>query len=186
MKSLIEDLLTLERVESERQASWAEVDFSVMVTDATEAQQSAAQLKHHTLSLTAENETLYVFGSSTQLRQSVANLISNAVKYTPDHGQIQVRLSQKEKRLIFEVQDNGYGISKERQQRLFHRFYRAHEPGTDHISGTGLGLSLVKTVIERHGGEVWVHSEPGIGSTFGFWLPLSTALRPPVNGDKGA
>jgi signal transduction histidine kinase len=186
MKSLIEDLLTLERVESERQVSWTDLDFGAMVADAVEAQQSAAQLKNHALSLVTENDTLYVFGSSTQLRQAVANLISNAIKYTPEHGQIQVRLSQKEKRLIFEVQDNGYGISKERQQRLFHRFYRAHEPGTDHIPGTGLGLSLVKTVIERHGGEVWVHSEPGIGSTFGFWLPLSTALHPPVSEEKTA
>ncbi len=82
------------------------------------------------------------------------------------------------------MQDNGYGISKERQQRLFQRFFRAHEPGTDHISGTGLGLSLVKTVIERHGGEVWVHSESSIGSTFGFWLPLAALPLEPGEAGK--
>lgn len=81
------------------------------------------------------------------------------------------------KRLIVEVQDNGYGISKERQARLFQSFYRAHEPGTEHITGTGLGLSLVKSVIEQHGGEVGVTSEAGVGSTFTLWLPLAAALR---------
>lgn len=177
MRSLIDDILTLERVESERRASWTELDFSQLVQNTVEGQRSAAELKKHSLTLTAVDTPLFVFGSQTQLREAVTNLIDNALKYTPENGQIQVRLLHKERRLIFEVQDNGYGISKERQQRLFHRFYRARQPGTDHISGTGLGLSLIKTVIERHGGEVWVHSEPGIGSTFGFWLPLATSLN---------
>jgi signal transduction histidine kinase len=82
-----------------------------------------------------------------------------------------VTSSDVDNRVLFEVQDNGYGISEEKQARLFERFYRAQEPGTDHIPGTGLGLSLVKTVIERHGGEVWVRSKLGVGSTFGCWLP---------------
>lgn len=173
MKALIEDLLTLERVESERQSLWVDVDFAVLVREVVEAQRSASKLKNHTMTLLGDDRVLKIYGSQTQLRQAITNLVSNAIKYTPDNGLIQVRLSQKEKRLIFEVQDNGYGIAKDRQLRLFTRFYRALQPGTDHISGTGLGLSLVKTVAERHGGEVWVHSEPEIGSTFGMWLPLS-------------
>jgi len=84
---------------------------------------------------------------------------------------VKIRFTQADQRLQFSVQDNGYGISPERQARLFERFYRAREPGTDHIPGTGLGLSLVKTVVERHGGQVWFESEVGRGSTFGFWLP---------------
>ncbi len=109
----------------------------------------------------------------TQLRQAIANLIGNAVKYTPDEGRVDVRFAQGGQRLHFSVRDTGYGISPERQARLFERFYRAREPGTDHIPGTGLGLSLVKTVIERHGGQVWFESEVGAGSTFGFWLPAA-------------
>jgi len=178
MKSLIEDLLTLERVESERQMSWTEVNITTMVETVTEGLQSAANLKHHTLATQLEDKPYYVFGSATQLRQAISNLIENALKYTPDNGHIQVRLFAKNNRLTFEVQDNGFGIAPDRQKRLFQRFYRAHQPGTDHISGTGLGLSLVKTVIERHGGEVWVTSEPQVGSTFGFWLPLSLLVRP--------
>lgn len=174
MKILIDDLLTLEKVESERQSLWNEVNFGELVQDEVYGLISNAALKNHSLNLLPNSAPIRVLGSATQLRQAVSNLIGNAIKYTPDKGTIQVRLMQKDKRLIFEVQDNGYGISKERQARLFSRFYRAREPGTDHIGGTGLGLSLVKTIIERHGGEVWVHSEPGIGSTFGFWLPVVT------------
>ncbi len=171
MKSLIDDLLTLEKVESERQSSWVQLDFSQLVQDTYEVQLASAALKQQTLLLERDPDTLMVFGSSTQLRQAVSNLINNAIKYTPEEGQIIVRLRQINEQLRFEVEDNGYGIAPERQARLFQRFYRAKQPGTDHIPGTGLGLSLVKTVINRHGGEVWVKSVVGSGSTFGFWLP---------------
>ncbi|PJF36777.1 MAG: hypothetical protein CUN49_03645 [Candidatus Thermofonsia Clade 1 bacterium] len=173
MQTLIKDLLTLEKVESEREALWQEVDFTALVNAELEAQRNAALLKKHTLTAQLPSQSLHVRGSPAQLQRAVGNLIDNAIKYTPDGGLIQVRLTTKERRLIFEVQDNGYGISRERQERLFTSFYRAREPGTDHISGTGLGLSLVRTVVERHGGRVWVNSEAGIGSIFSFWLPLA-------------
>jgi signal transduction histidine kinase len=171
MKSLIEDLLTLERVDSERQLALREINLSELVHDVVEAQQLSADLQQQSLTVKTDSMDLWVAGSTTQLRQAMTNLISNGIKYTPANGRIDVKLRQEDSRLIFEVHDSGYGISKERQERLFQRFYRAHEPGTDHIAGTGLGLSLVKTVVERHGGNVWVESEPGKGSTFGLWLP---------------
>ncbi len=177
MKALIEDLLTLERVESERKSAWVEFDLGELILDVVEAQRSTADLKQHALSLKVDEGETKVVGNMTQLRQAMTNLIGNGIKYTPDHGYIQVRLKQQDKRVIFEVEDNGYGISQDKQQRLFQRFYRAQEPGTDHIPGTGLGLSLVKTVIENHGGEVWVKSEVGTGSTFGFWLPRADSAH---------
>jgi signal transduction histidine kinase len=172
MRMLIEDLLTLEKIESEREAGWQVVNFNELVAAELEAQRDAIALKRHTLTTQLPSTPLRVRGNASQLQRAIGNLIDNAIKYTPDGGLIQVRLSAKERRLLFEVQDNGYGISKERQERLFSSFYRAREPGTEHISGTGLGLSLVRTVIERHGGKVWVNSEAGIGSIFSFWLPL--------------
>ena len=177
MKALIEDLLTLERVESERKSAWIEFDLGELIMDVVEAQRSTADLKQHALSLKVDEGETKIVGNMTQLRQAMTNLIGNGIKYTPDHGYIQVRLKQQDKRVIFEVEDNGYGISPDKQERLFQRFYRAQEPGTDHIPGTGLGLSLVKTVIENHGGEVWVKSEVGVGSTFGFWLPRTDSAR---------
>ncbi|NDJ77135.1 MAG: GAF domain-containing protein [Chloroflexi bacterium] len=171
MQSLIDDLLTLERAESQRQSEWQTFDLGGLVVEVIEAVNTDVELKHHTLTLQREEGVPTVFGSVTQLRQAITNLIGNAVKYTPDEGQIEVRFGYHNDRLQFSVEDNGYGISPERQARLFERFYRAQEPGTDMIPGTGLGLSLVKTVVERHGGQVWFESEPGAGSTFGFWLP---------------
>ncbi|MBN1562643.1 MAG: GAF domain-containing protein [Anaerolineae bacterium] len=173
MRSLLEDLLTLERIESERESAWRKVDFSGVVLDVVEAQRSSAALKQQNLVLQRASDTPDVDGSETQLRQAVANLVGNAIKYTPEEGYVEVQLTYHNGRLQFQVEDNGYGISPERQSRVFERFYRAQEPGTDHIGGTGLGLSLVKTVIERHGGKVWFESSPGTGSTFGFWLPAA-------------
>lgn len=175
MKALIEDLLTLERLESERQTAWTPFSLSQLTHDVVEAQQDTAALKHQQLAVKIDDMNQWVRGNMTQLRQAITNLISNAIKYTPDNGRIEVRLTRQDQRVNFEVEDNGYGISQEKQSKLFQRFYRAHEPGTDHIPGTGLGLSLVKTVLERHGGEVWVKSELGKGSAFGFWLPAVEA-----------
>jgi signal transduction histidine kinase len=173
MRALLEDLLTLERIESERQGEWQPFDLGGLLVEVAEAQRSSAALKHQTLTLERPPNVPAMFGNVTQLRQAIANLVSNAIKYTPDEGRVEMRLEYEQGRLTFSVKDSGYGISPERQERIFERFYRAHEPGTEHIGGTGLGLSLVKTVIERHGGQVWFQSEPGMGSIFGFWVPAA-------------
>lgn len=175
MRALLEDMLTLERIESERQAEWQTFDFAGLVSEVIDSQQGGADLKQQALRVHQEGGTFPVHGSVTQLRQAAANLVSNAIKYTPQGGHIDVAVRTEKGRVVFSVTDDGYGISPERQARIFERFYRAREPGTEHISGTGLGLSLVKTVVERHGGQVWFSSAPGKGSTFGFWLPLAEA-----------
>lgn len=181
MRALLEDLLTLERIESDRQTDWQVFDFAGLVVEVVESQQGGATLKQQALRLLLpEAGTLAVRGSLTQLRQAAANLVSNAIKYTPQEGHIDVSVRLDQGRVMFSVTDDGYGISPERQARIFERFYRAREPGTEHISGTGLGLSLVKTVVERHGGQVWFTSAPGKGSTFGFWLPLAESPGPKV------
>ena len=175
MKALLEDLLTLERIESERQGEWEHFDLGGLLVEVIEAQQASAVLKHQVLTVERANNAPYVNGSVTQLRQAIANLVGNAVKYTPEDGHIQVRLKVESGRPVVEVEDDGYGISLDRQTRIFERFYRAREPGTDHIAGTGLGLSLVKTVVDRHGGQVWFRSSPGSGSLFAFSLPSASS-----------
>ena len=172
MKTLIDDLLTLERIESQREDDWQLFDLGGLVSEVVETLRGSAALKKQSLSLDHEQGLPLVFGNQIQLRQAISNLVDNAVKYTPEGGAIEVRLGLVGNRFDFSVADNGYGISAERQERIFERFYRAREPATDHIPGTGLGLSLVKAVVERHGGEVWFKSRLGEGSTFGFWLPV--------------
>jgi signal transduction histidine kinase len=111
-------------------------------------------------------------GDYRQLFQGITNLIGNAVKYTPENGKIEVRLSKQGNMVRFEVQDNGYGISEDGQKHLFQEFYRVRSAATAHIQGTGLGLSLVKAVIEAHGGKIWVVSKEGVGSTFFVEIPI--------------
>lgn len=126
-----------------------------------------------------------VRGYLQPLREAIANLVSNAMKYTPENGVITVRASMathdNHAEVRVEVEDNGLGIPLDRQDRLFEPFYRARQPGTEQISGTGLGLSMVKKVAEQHNGRVWFRSEPGVGSTFALALPaVEAAVKPSV------
>ena len=101
------------------------------------------------------------------------NLIDNAIKYTPEKGQIQVRLRTDAVDMILEVEDSGIGISPQYQQRVFERFYRVDKARSQSLGGTGLGLSIVKNIAERHNGNVSVISQLGVGSTFIFRMPFA-------------
>ncbi len=115
-------------------------------------------------------------GNPFKLERVIYNLIHNAIKYTPPGGNITVRAFEKlygvQTTLAVEVQDNGIGVSQDAQANLFQPFYRVQDAGTEHIPGTGLGLSMVKTAIEEHNGNVYVDSVSGQGSLFGFWIPV--------------
>lgn len=176
MRLLIDELLTLERIESSLQITDHPVNLVAAMQDALMRTRPEAETKSHELVAALPNKAITVSGELALFRQAMVNLIGNAVKYTPNQGRIVVRLERMGSRVFFEVEDNGYGISPERQLKLFQRFYRARQPGTEEIEGTGLGLSLVKAIIERSEGEVWFRSEVGKGSTFGFWLPLLDAI----------
>ncbi|GIK66270.1 MAG: hypothetical protein BroJett018_40640 [Chloroflexota bacterium] len=171
MRLLIDELLTLERIEAALQISDHPINLVVALQDALTRMRTEADAKSHELVAALPSKPIIVSGELALFRQAMINLISNAVKYTPDHGRIIVRLERMGSRVFFEVEDNGFGVAPERQKRLFQRFYRAREPGTESIEGTGLGLSLVKAIIERSEGEVWFRSETNKGSTFGFWVP---------------
>ncbi|MEB3186691.1 MAG: HAMP domain-containing sensor histidine kinase [bacterium] len=106
-----------------------------------------------------------------RLQSVMNNLVSNAVKFTPHGGRIQVRVRCVDSRIRFEVEDTGMGIPLEEQGKLFRRFYRAR--GSEHIKGVGLGLAVARGIIEMHGGQIGVVSEPGKGSLFWFEIPRS-------------
>ncbi len=107
-----------------------------------------------------------------QFERAIINLVENAIKFTLPGGAVTLRARQDDSRLCFEVVDTGVGIAKELQTRVFDRFYRANQKGTEHVSGSGLGLSLVKAVVENHRGKVWLESEPGSGTTFFVSIPI--------------
>ena len=117
-----------------------------------------------------------VWADEDRLRQVVLNLINNAFKFTPAGGRITLRAKEGGANLVVEVQDTGRGISKEEQERLFEPYHRL-ESEVGHLSGLGLGLSLSKMLVELHSGKIWVKSQKGKGSTFGFSIPLETTAQ---------
>lgn len=173
MQLLVTELLDLERVESGIEQVQAPVDVAGLIVAAAGDMAEAARAKQLQVKLTLQPELPAIVGDPMRLKQAIGNVINNAVKYTPAGGSIWVRAQGDQQRLLIEVQDSGYGIPASAQPKLFQRFFRARIPGTEDIQGTGLGLSLVKTVIEQHGGGVSVESEEGRGSTFRLWLPVA-------------
>jgi signal transduction histidine kinase len=107
-----------------------------------------------------------------QMKRVLVNLLENAFKFTPDQGRVRLTAAREGERLRFMVQDSGVGIPENAQANIFERFFRVNQAGTEHVSGSGLGLSLVKTVVEQHGGQVWFISREKVGTTFFVELPL--------------
>jgi PAS domain S-box-containing protein len=173
MQNLVADLLDMERIEAAADRRRETVSLERLTTDVIDELRGQAEAKHQHLEVSIAPALPAVTGDPVHLKQALINLIGNAIKYTPGAGQIWVRVSLADQRLIFEVQDTGYGISKVAQAKLFQRFFRAKTHGTEHIEGTGLGLSLVKAVVEQHGGRISVESEEGQGSTFRVELPVT-------------
>jgi PAS domain S-box-containing protein len=173
MRRIIEDILSLERIEQNAQhAEYAPVELTPIVQGIFRDYQTQAHANNLKFTLTCPNTPLRISGDIAQLREAVANLISNALKYTPQGGDVHVKIECKHNQVRFEVIDTGYGIPKDKQPSLFQPFYRAKSKETRHIEGTGLGLYLVKNIVERHHGELIFKSVQGKGSHFGFELPL--------------
>jgi len=119
-----------------------------------------------------------VQGDAGRLGQTLDNLISNALKFTPAGGRVDVRVIDRRDRVVIEVADTGLGISEADQRRLFERFYRTESAQEAAIPGVGLGLSISKAIVEGHGGTIQVASEEGRGTTFTIELPLVGAEAP--------
>jgi two-component system phosphate regulon sensor histidine kinase PhoR len=112
-------------------------------------------------------------GNPEELRSALSNLISNAVRYTPEGGEIEVSWSKREGEPVFAVRDTGIGIEPQHIPRLTERFYRVDRSRSRSTGGTGLGLAIVKHVLSRHQARLEVESEPGRGSTFVLQLPIA-------------
>jgi signal transduction histidine kinase len=110
-----------------------------------------------------------------RIEQVLTNLLANAIKYAPNGGPIEIVSRLEPDAAVVSVSDHGIGIPREKQARIFERFYRAHT-GTayEHSSSLGVGLYLSREFVLRHGGKMWFESEEGVGSTFSFSLPLSS------------
>ncbi len=172
MGGLLEDLLRIERIRSSPLELHEKIDLEQMVKLVVVNLRPLVESKGHTLSSNIQLDGVQrIIADPVLIRQSMENLINNASKYTANGGSITVEASYDDENFYFSVTDTGIGIPDEHLPHLFESFYRVQQDVSNE-KGSGLGLSLVHNVIERHRGELWVESEYGKGSTFGFWLPL--------------
>jgi signal transduction histidine kinase len=142
-----------------------------------ELRQMAADNQIALTSFTAENTPDFP-ADPEQIRRTLVNLIENAIKFTPPGGEVEVTAGGQGSTVVMAVRDTGIGIPPELQARVFDRFFRGQQAGTEHISGSGLGLSLVRAVVDNHGGSVWLESQPHAGTTFYVALPALLRRTP--------
>jgi PAS domain S-box-containing protein len=173
---LVNDLLDVSRLESGRLALTLEIVELETVTRSVldEARTIAADKGHHITLECIEPATIHA--DAQLMRQAVANLVSNAIKYTPPGGTIRVALTREHGRQQWTVTDSGIGIPKAAQGRLFEKFFRADNAVSMATEGTGLGLHLVRLIVEQFGGTIWCDSAEGHGATFGFALPVAEGV----------
>jgi PAS domain S-box-containing protein len=180
---LVGDLLLLVRIEAGKfEIEHGEVDLPSVVEESVQAVTITAEQAEVVLSLQADPVPPFD-GDAERIGQAIDNLLTNAIKFTPEGGNVEVRVSNQGDRAVVEVQDSGVGIPPEDQVRLFDRLYRASSATKNHVPGTGLGLTIVKAIAEAHHGRVEVESEAGKGSTFRIELPLTPVGS---NGSNGA
>jgi signal transduction histidine kinase len=174
LAQLITDLLDLARLESEEGVqNPAPVDLRSILMAVLARLRPTARRKNITLSWKRSSSagTHTVRGDETQLVSMFANLVDNAVKYTPSGGQVEVVCEPNGSEVVVRISDTGIGIPEQNLTRIFERFYRVDKARSKQTGGTGLGLSIVRHVAENHGGRVTVESAPGKGSTFTVYLP---------------
>lgn len=176
--NIVSDLLVLSEIEGRdvlsqqnENGDLEDVNVNEVIRSSLEALKSNALEKELKVSFNPSDKEHIITASRFLLEQMFINLIDNAVKYTPDHGEVGIEITDKNEYLAIEIYDNGIGIPKDSLPRIFERFYRVDKTRSRKMGGTGLGLSIVKHIVIIHGGKIDVKSEEGKGSRFCISLP---------------
>jgi signal transduction histidine kinase len=183
MQRLIEDLLALARFgDPNQEFNPVAVDLRLVIAEVLDLLAVSIERGGVTVEVDAPDEPVLAYGEPDGLDRLVANLVSNAIKYTPEGGTVTLRLTPQRRRVELTVTDTGLGISERDQEQIFTEFFRSTNPEAVKLPGTGLGLSIVRNIVERHGGRVTFDSELGHGTTFTVNLmsapePLSTTAQ---------
>ncbi len=175
---LINDILNITKIEERRiDLERMPVDICEVIEKSVSAHRSSAQRKDITLDVVIQKDIPQIWGDADTLTQVLGNLLNNAIKYTPEGGEIRVSAeylhedSRPSGEVEVRVADNGVGIPSEHLEKIFDRFYRIDRPFIGDQTGTGLGLYFCKYIVELHGGRIWAESQEGKGSTLVFTLP---------------
>ncbi len=177
--TLVDNLLDLSSIEADIGSSITVVDLGQLTTTVMAAFQSQAGRKRQKLIGHIAGEPVPVAGNLDRLQQVVANLIDNALKCTPNEGQISVIIQAVDKQVVFKIEDNGLGIPPADLPFLFDKFFRVKDKDQNNPRGAGLGLAICKSIIEKYGGHIWAENQPDQGSVFTFTLPLA-----PIDGNN--
>lgn len=189
LTNIIEELLDISRIETGKlKLHYSLVNLADLLKDSQEYFKKLAGEKNITLSYDLPRREINVFIDAERIFQVILNLINNAVKFTEASGKIQVELKVVETKVRIGIIDTGIGISKRDLPKIFDKFVQAVRMPTAEMKGIGLGLSIAKSLVERHGGEIWAESKLGVGSKFYFTLPrfytvslLEEGLRKRIN-----
>jgi len=172
LRRLIEDLLNVSRIESGRalQMNWSNVDPVHVIEKVLQAQRSYTD--KHKLKVLTHGDVPTILSDEDKFDQILTNLVSNAIKYSPSGGEVTVELTSTDSHLTVAVRDQGIGIPSDKLSRVFEKFERIDTADTRQAGGTGIGLFLVKHLVEHHQGKIWVESELKKGSSFIFEVPI--------------
>ncbi len=182
---LINDILDLSKIEAGRlELAIESVQVGTAFAEVLSTMQPLADKKSQTLSQHAETD-LHVRADATRFKQVLMNLIGNAIKFTPEGGRIELAARLMDGQVRVDVRDTGPGIPPEEQKRIFEAFYRLRQSGKA-TEGTGLGLAITQRLVELHGGQLGLESQPGKGSCFYFSLPVAAAVREPLTRESGS
>jgi PAS domain S-box-containing protein len=170
---LIDDLLDVSRAEAgEMRLRREMLDMAEVLYEVGESLYSQFTARSISLAIDVPDGLPQIVADRQRLRQIVVNLVSNACKYTPEGGHVDVVARNGGDKLRVDVRDTGVGIAEEAHGHIFTPFFRADNPLREQAGGTGLGLSITKTLVNLHGGEIWFESHEGQGTTFSFTLPI--------------
>ncbi len=170
---LVRDLLDLSKLEySDGLAELHPINLISIIEKVIQLSDKSLKAKNIQHTYVSPQNFPKVRAVETNIEQVVTNLLDNAIKYTPEGGNITIRAMVVDNHVQVDVEDTGIGIDSKHIPRLFERFYRVDKARSRDLGGTGLGLAIVKHIIQLHGGEVWVKSRPGKGSTFSFTLNI--------------
>lgn len=171
MQQLVGMLLDIAWLDADKPLELGTCDVGDLIDESVVMHEMAASKRNVKLHVDLSPNLGTILGDLQRLQQAIHNLVSNAIKYNREDGEIWIVARGERDQIEVSVRDSGYGIPPEELPLLFDPFYRANTNNAARIEGTGLGLAIVKAVIEKHQGKVWVDSVPDKGSTFTFTLP---------------
>jgi signal transduction histidine kinase len=175
---LVGDLLVVGRADAGRLGlERTEVDLAAVARECGESARRGADERAIALSVRAA-APLHCVADHARIGQVIDTLLSNALKFTPPGGRVELSAGVRDGEALIQVTDTGIGIAPEEQERLFERFFRTSAATREAIPGTGLGLAISRMIVGAHGGRIWFESEEGRGSTFCVALPLAAAQQP--------